>query len=124
MLIDGVIPLLIDNSPLILIGKGAQPNLWLQVPNSEKKWKFVIEKNVSKDQNIRVIQFEKYLTVYQNKLIILHAVEENKDTINITHIDLDDFGVLVNGDLFGLNVGNNRYSKNVFKGVKTMINIS
>ncbi len=123
-LINSKVPVSVDNQPVFLIGKSEEPLIWLQAQKKKKgSWNFLIEKNVCKDPNIRLLKKANMISVYLVDHLLLYAFKDPDEILIITHIDLRPIGFSIFGDMEILKVGNQNISGNTFKNVHTMINV-
>ena len=122
-LISGRIPISIDDNPVFLIGKGDPPKLWLNVPNKNKNWSYIVENGESKNTKIRVLHSGRTVAIYLNEQLILQGTKEEDTYMIVNHIDLTPFGLAITGDISSLRIGGQQMIGNTFKNVGTMVSV-
>jgi hypothetical protein len=115
--LEGVaIPLLVRDTPLLLIGRGATPLVWLSAPTdpSGANWDFVVAASLARNPAVRV-QREKskhVLTVRVSDTVVAVVEWKGLDSARVTRLDLRPVGLNVVGDTAGLRMGGMTMSGN------------
>jgi hypothetical protein len=116
-------PLVVDGSPVLLIGRGAAPLVWIAAPAPSKTWNFVVEGSVSKVQRVSVTvdQLQREVTVRAGPLVVLHVRAENDESAVVDSVDLRPIWLLFFGDESELHVGPTRLARNFFDGIESAL---
>jgi hypothetical protein len=132
-LINGKVPIEIENNIPLLIGMGKIPQVWLSAPDSKGKWIDLIVSNKKADKKLKSFkQFmlttdesskEKRINILMWNTVVLSVVQENDNKAVVTKLDLRPFNLLIFGDLEGLHIGGQLLRENTMKNVHTMIGI-
>lgn len=124
LLIRGKVVIARGDSPMLLIGKGTEPRIWLGVPEKVGGVRYLVEDNTSRSPNIRVLHKEDVVSVYFDSNLILQTFKKTNEEATVTHVDLTPLGLTIRADLNSLTVGGNVLSSNTFDGVETMVNVA
>jgi hypothetical protein len=108
------IPFLIGDTPLLLIGKNAVPQIWLsaQTSRGSHEWRSIVEKNRSLNPAVYVDAQDENRTVFVKvgNSVIIKVVAESVKKAVIEVLDLRPIGLNVYGDSSGLSVATNRFT--------------
>jgi hypothetical protein len=130
IIINGKIIVEIDGNVPLLIGKGELPLVWLRVMVSPNEWKYVVERNVSLNQNINV-ELSKinnavkivYRDKYKIVKTIVNVIKNTENDVIVDEMDLRPVGLTIYGDKDELHIGTNTLKNNTFSNIHTMIKI-
>ena len=118
------IPIAVGDHPLLLVGKGVVPLLWLAArsgPNSSL-WMYVVD--ASKVANAAVkLEFGDSITVTIASTNVITVIRETPTKANVRQLDLRPLGINVTGDASGLQIGSNSFSHNVIAGTRVGIQL-
>jgi|GEM_PF-990245 hypothetical protein len=112
------IPLTFNNIPVLLIGKGDIPRIWLSAPSNQKDliWNYAVIDNKSISPAIRVGIDPKSSEVCLevDKIEILRVQATSAEEANIKKLDLRPIGINIYGSETELTVGNMKILQNTF----------
>jgi hypothetical protein len=115
-LVNVQIPFLIEQTPLLLIGKNSVPQVWLSARSSPKshQWKYIVKANRSLNPAVYIEVNDESKTVYVriSNTIIIKAVAQSEAKAVIDVLDLRPVGLNVYGNNSGLSVATNTYAGN------------
>lgn len=123
--INGTVPIEVESTPVLLIGRSEPPSVWISVPDKQRSnphalvvnnQSLVSEIDVLTRKNSTVIIFDKSITM-------LFVKKESDERAIVLALDLRPIGLNIFGDEESLNVATNVLENNTFKNVHTMIKI-
>ncbi len=124
------IPIAIDDRPIILVGKGKQPQIWLWVraaQTTKDSTQIVLAQIVSSNSvripvgSITVDTVDNCTYVKIKDVVIIKAVRHSEEKATIEQIDLRPLGFSVHGDSKALGVGNTIMADNRITGTRVAI---
>lgn len=107
----------------ILVGKGVKfPAIWLKTKTNKNKWFSVVERSISLNQQIEIVNDVETntTTIKINNIIILKAQQIGTACL-VNEMDLRPLGLNIIGNSEYLKVGGNEFRGNTFQGVGTFI---
>lgn len=110
----------------ILIGEGLNfPAIWLKARTNEGDWVSVVERSISLNSQVRVINVLGTCTteITTDETIILKARQQGAECF-IDQLDLRPLGFNMYGSSQFLKVGESEFIGNTFQGVGTFIGIN
>jgi hypothetical protein len=122
-IIDGIALLTLNNYIPLLIGKGEQPEVWINIPSDSTglQWQPLVRKNRSLHDDVTIKVSEFSVTVDTPDGTVLEVTSKTKNKAIITKLDLRPFGINMFIDKGVLKVSSTSFSGNTFKGSKVMI---
>lgn len=114
-----MIPIAVGDYPLLLVGKGTVPLIWLVArsgPNSSL-WMYVVDASKVANPAVRV-EFGDSITVTIGLTQLITVIQETPNRVNVTQLDLRPLGVNVTGNAAGLQIGSDSFSHNMLAGVR------
>lgn len=123
MIVGGGQLLRVGNVFPLLVGPGAIPQVWLQVPTDASATSFVLllEASVPKLPAARVVDTEQGLLVMVNGMEILRIKQQSIDSATVDLLDLRSIGFDIVGDASSLRAGGSTFRGNTFNGVGALI---
>ena len=119
------IPVVIDDKPIVLVGKGDQPQIWLWGLANQKTKELVqiVSSNSVRilKAPIRVESKNDFTCVKLNDTIIIKAVKLSDEKAAIEQIDMRPIGFNIHGNSSTLNVGTNVMAGNQMVGGRAFI---
>ena len=119
------IPIVIDEKPILLVGKGDQPQIWLWglVDQKTKRLVQIVSSNVVRilTAPIKVERAKDSTYVKLNETIIIKAVKLSDEKATIEQIDMRPLGFNIHGTSSTLNVGTNVMAGNRMVGGRAFI---
>lgn len=122
--IHGKVPIAFRNFPILLVGNGAGPRIWLSVPEKDQGVRYLVEDNEARSRGIGVLQKDDAASVYFNAMLIIQTFKKSEDEAKVTHLDLTPLGLTIRADLNSPTVGGNVLSSDTFEGVEIMVNVA
>jgi hypothetical protein len=125
---DVKVPILFRNIPVLLIGRGAVPAVWLAARADAEgtRWSFIVDKSVSRHPSVKVdVDVESYevvVLIAGNQILRTRCVSQEKAAV--TDIDLRPLGLGVEGSAVGLKIGGTTLSGNRVSGLYSAITLS
>lgn len=122
-LIDVSIPLLFGSTPVLLIGQGLVPLIWLSAPidQTEKKWGFILKGGKSANPAVNVLtdiqKREVQVTVSNIEVIRVTAEADHKAVVH--QLNLTPIGLEVTGTTDGMKIGGMTFVGNAFSNLLT-----
>jgi hypothetical protein len=121
-LVNVKVPFLIGRTPLLLIGQGKSPHIWLSAPVKPKsdEWRYVVENNRSLNPAIfvEVDDQDNLVVVRINNLTIIKVIAEAEDSAICEMLDLRPIGINVYGDKNSLTVGTQKFTRNSVRNAR------
>ena len=122
------IPLAINGSPLVLIGSGPQPLVWIAAPSAPNSlaWVFVVKESKAVFPGITVISAVEtsVVSVMVGKVEVLRVTATSADSAEVSILDLRPLGLDVSGDRSGLKIGTNTFARSGVVGARVGIDLS
>jgi hypothetical protein len=122
-LVNVKIPFSVGRTPLLLIGKGKNPLVWLSAPARPKsdEWRYVVESNRSLNPAIfvEVNDQENTVVVRIKNLTIIKVVTKGEDSAVSDTLDFRPIGINIYGDKNGLTVGASKFAHNSVRNAQT-----
>jgi len=122
------IPIIIDDTPILLVGKGEQPQIWISA---------IVNQETNKVGPVVIANFIRIATADLNveakndstcikfkDTVIIKATKLSDEKAEIKQIDMRPFGFNIYGDSSTLNVGANVMSGNNIAGARAFIALS
>jgi hypothetical protein len=113
----------VNDTPYLLVGKGDVPMIWLYTQDENGRRQPLIEKNVTKNPQIKVDikgEEKRICFSYEGKLLI-EALGDPSSVCTIESIDLTNVGININGTYSSLFIAGTTYAGNTFSNTKYMI---
>ncbi len=121
------IAIMMDQTPIVLVGKGNQPQIWLWGlvnPKAKLLAPMVYSNSVRIfTAPIKVESKNNYTRVKLNDIIIIEAVKDSETKARVDQLDLRPLGFNISGNSTTLNVGTNVMSGNQISGGRAFIAI-
>lgn len=126
---DVKIPLAINAQPLVLIGKGPVPLIWLAAPSqpNAKTWIYVVKANKAINPGIDVewSAGTKTVSAKVGGVEVLRVAIQSQQIAEVQFLDLRPLGLDVTGSAGGLTLGTtNTFSRNTVVGARVGINLA
>ncbi len=122
-LVGGKVPISVRNFPVLLVGRGIVPLLWLAAPSEpgSKSWTYVVRESQSANPAIRVsVEKEKgVITVYTSGQEVVKARTITSERAEVSYLDLRPLGLAIEGNTSALRVSGMTLSNNTFRGLQT-----
>lgn len=122
------VPILFRNVPLLLVGDGPFPLVWLAGPVDprQEKWRWVVEKSISRSTmiNVDVDGSTATVQVFAGKSQVLRVGADGPGQAKVTELDLRPLGSRVQGSSVGLDIGGTKMSGNRFVGGRAAISLA
>ncbi len=120
------VPIVIDDRPVVLVGRGDQPKIWLWglVDPKSKRLVPIVRSNsvlIPMTPPIKVESENNYTRVKLNDIIIIHAVKSSETTAIVDQLDMRPLGFSIYGDSSTLHVGTTTMVGNLMSGGKVFI---
>ena len=115
----------IDDVPIILIGCGESPMIWIQAPTDPEGKSYVelMKASVPYHKAISVVSDVGALTVFASGIKIIYVAFSDSNNVSVEYLDLAPIGLNIHGDLKGLYVGGMTFSTNTISGAKALISL-
>lgn len=122
---NGKIPIIIKGNIPFLVGNNDNLLIWLSGPLSENNynWRDYIIKNESLDKRLKINIENNSITVLFKSTIIIKVIKKSSEIAEIIKLDLRPLGLNIYGNENELIIGKNKFVKNSFIAVETMIAI-
>jgi hypothetical protein len=115
------VPIAFDSTPIVLLGSGNLPRLWVSAPSnpSWETWSYIVEENRSLNPVVKVEQNEKeqMVLVKVSGVIVLQARQTGSSSLIVDLVDLAPIGLNVKGSSTGLSIGGMSLKGNTFQDV-------
>lgn len=122
------IPIIIDDTPILLVGKGEQPQIWISAIVNQKTKKLgpvVIANSIRiATCDFKVEAKDNSTCIKFKNTVIIKATKLSDEKALIEQIDLRPFGFNIYGNSSTLNVGTNIMSGNNIAGARSFISLS
>lgn len=119
-LIDVPIVVTVDDEPILLIGQGAVPSVWLAAPiaDPDRKWVFVVRRTQSANPGVRVqvSSAKRQAVISVAGHDVLRVSMQALDEAVVDFLDLRPIGLMVSGNANTLTLGTNRFASNTIQG--------
>src|SRR5437762_12994527 len=83
VLIGGKIPIAFESAPILLIGKGAEPKIWLGTPQKDHTIRYLVEGSEPRSSRIRVVHKGDAVSIYFDDMIIVQMVKKNENEVTV-----------------------------------------
>lgn len=117
------VPIAIEGTPILLIGKGTVPLVWLAAPigMAGQRWVYVVQASRSMNPAVTVRTDLKIGTVVVkvSGSTVISGRAVSPEQITVDKVDLRLLGLAVFGDQSGLTFGGARLQQNIFDNVGT-----
>jgi len=115
------IPLSVDAIPVLLVGKGRVPLVWLNAPigGPEQRWSYIVRASQAANPAV-VISVDVQNSAIEVRVggqVVLKAHAVSPDEIVVSHIDLRPIGFDIQGDATKLSLGSSQLIRNTFQNV-------
>jgi len=122
-LINVSVPLLINNTPVLLIGTGPFPLIWLSAPidPSENKWSYIVKGGKSANSAVDVITDKQKgeVRVTVANIEVIRVTTETGDRAVVHSLNLTPIGLEVTGTDDEMKIGGMTFVANAFKDIQT-----
>ena len=116
---DIEIPLAFHDQPLLLVGKGNVPLVWLAAPSSpgshDLDWIVKESSAVNPAIDVRIEKVEHRVSARVGGVLVIEATATGAE-IEVSHLDLRPLGFDVEGNNDGLRIGGSTLSQNTVRG--------
>lgn len=123
--IDVKVPMAVRDFPVLLLGRGIVPTVWLGAPRQigASDWIFIVADGQSSNPLVRVDTDEAKgrVVIKAGGTVLLQARTVAQDRAIVEKLDLRPVGLAVTGDKSTLHVGTNQLSGNTIQGANTGI---
>jgi hypothetical protein len=113
-------PFAIYDNPVLLIGYGKTPLIWLSAPiaPNSKQWRFIVEANKSLNPvvYVHVNEEQNSVLVRIGDITIINAITESEGSAKVELLDLRPIGLNIYGSSSELKIGTNTISNSAFSG--------
>jgi hypothetical protein len=122
------VPILFRNVPLLLVGSGPFPLVWLAGPTDAKRdnWRWVVEKSIARSNLIKVeidaSTYEVRVLVANDQLLAVRGTGQAE--AEVTALNLKPMGILAEGSSKGLLIGGQSISRSTFVRAFSAISLS
>jgi hypothetical protein len=114
--------------PILLVGKGTFPLVWLAGPTESKRdqWRFIVAKSVSRyiPAKVDIDGEAATVAVSLGSIPLLRVRSTGVDAAEVMHVDLRPLGLDIEGSTSSLRVGKTSLSRNRIEGVQAAIALS
>jgi len=122
------IPVGINGDPLVLVGRGPFPLVWLAAPShpSSSTWTYVVKESLTANPGIR-IEWSKSLqtlTIGVEGVAIFSVKMASFQRAAVTLLDMRPLGLNVVGNQSGLTIDGNHFSQNEIVGAGIGLNLN
>lgn len=127
LLTDVLVPLAVNGHPLLLVGTGAMPLVWLAGPSdpTARSWRFVVERSrstnpailVDLDRRTKVV----FVEVSGDEVLRVQWLSPERATVQV--LDFTPLGLALQGDEEALTLGTSRLSGSSVSGAKVAFEI-
>ena len=125
--IKGITPFAIGDQPILLVGNGDLPSVWLSVPSSTNTGEFlsVIVDNQSRHSQIHVeiCREERRVIVKARETIVISVRKILDEFAAVESIDLRPLGLSIHGSEGGLHIGGMSLVGNRSEGASVMVGL-
>lgn len=125
---DCKIPIVVDDRPILLVGKGEQPQIWISAIVNQKTKKLgpvVIANSIRiATYDFKVEAKDDSTCIKFKDTVIIKATKLSDEKAVIEQVDMRPFGFNIYGDSSSLNVGTNVMSGNNIAGARAFIALS
>jgi hypothetical protein len=123
--VDVKVPMAVRDFPVLLIGRGVVPIVWLGAPRQvgASDWIFVVTEGQSNNPLVQVSidKAKGRVVIKAGGTVLLQARTNSPDDAIVEKLDLRPVGLAVTGDRSALHVGTNQFSGNTIQGAHTGI---
>jgi hypothetical protein len=123
--VDVTVPMAVRDFPVLLIGRGLVPIVWLGAPRQigASDWTFVVTEGQSNNPliQVNVDKGKGRVVIKAGGTVLLQARTASQDQAIVEKLDLRPVGLAVTGDRSALHVGTNRFSANTIQSAHTGI---
>lgn len=124
--IRGQIPIQINLYPILLIGKGETPKVWISAPLNDKatQWRYVVEesKPLTPQLSLETPNIHS-LIIRAGEITMLKVDQTSQAKAQVTSLDLRPIGLNIYGDSSALHVSGHTLAENTFTDVVIMISL-
>jgi hypothetical protein len=108
----------LGDAPLLLVGQGSQPMIWLQAPTTpgSRQLEPIVESSISKHPAVSVISRHGFLDVQIANTTLVRVQRTGEQSAAIDVIDLRPIGLNITGDPSELRVAGSRHRRSSFSG--------
>ena len=122
------IPIMVDETPMLALGYGKVPLVWLQAPADPKgeRWDEVVRESTSLHPNVTV-ETDIAASAIRIKVLghdVLHVITVSEVKARIPFVDFRGFGLPVVGSDSGLQIGGSTLVGNMFVGARVGFRLS
>jgi len=126
-LVNVPVPLMIYNKPVLLVGRGYIPLIWLSAPihPASNQWVYILEGNKPVINSVSVAQLvkERGISISIGSIEVLRAFRESNEISKITLLDLRPIGLNLFGNEEILSVATNTLVGNTFNNVRVGLSL-
>lgn len=117
------IPIVVHENPVLLLGTGSYPLVWLAAPiePGARRWGYIVKesKSVNPAVNVHVDKRQKSVHIRIEGKTVLFAQANSSSKATVSQLDLRPIGLAVYGDRRGLYAGGMSLASNTFENVHT-----
>lgn len=114
------IPFAVGEWPILLVGQGQVPRIWLSVPvdYGGGSWRYLVSGGVPQSSalDVRPKSSKGEVTLLLGNTTLLRARSRGPEQAAIDKLDLRPLGLAIHGDSKGLHLGNNVFTNNTLSG--------
>lgn len=122
------IPLAINAYPLVLVGRGTLPLVWLAAPAqpNSSTWAYVVKKSLAASPGINIewSKPNRALSIAVDSTSIMIVEMASFQHASVTLLDLRPLGLDVVGTKTGLTIGTNQFKGNAMVGARIGLNLT
>lgn len=122
-LVNVRIPILMHENPVLLVGSGSYPMVWLSAPlePGARRWGYVVKesKSLNPAVSVHIDRKQKSVNVRIEGEDVLFVQADSAVRATISRLNLRPIGLAVHGDRQGLQAGGVSLSANTFENVHT-----
>lgn len=123
--INGTVPIEVETTPVLLIGQGEPPLVWISVPGKQRLKPFaLVVNNQSRESKISVFwKTNSTVIFFKSSITMLYVTKESDEKAIVPTLDLRPIGLSIFGNEDSLTVANTVLENNTFKNIRAMIRI-
>lgn len=120
--VDVMIPIAVNNFPVLLVGSGVVPIVWMAAPRQvgATDWTFVVTEGRSNNPlvQVNIDKAKGRVVIKAGGTVLLQALTVSQEHAIVEKLDLRPVGLAVTGDGNALHIGTNRYSGNTIQSAR------
>ena len=124
-LVGGQVLFSINENAPVLIGANGVPRVWLSIPADARgeTWQPLVRDNKSLHPKVTVKIKGESVIIDTPDGVVLRVRKENENLVRVNQINLRPFGINIYGNEQSLTVMNSNLARNMFVGVRVMVEI-